>query len=898
MKSYYVFCLILVLSFFKNSYAQNSPKTSGNVFDNNGVPTFMSFKTNKTAITENQAISLLKNVLNMNNNDELKLNYKPNDKLKYSHKRYTQLYKNIEVEKSFYQVNSKDGIIESINGNYRVIKNLNVNPKLSLNIAFELALKHVNADEYIWEKDGGKSSEFYPEGKLVIVKSNTKYNNYKLAYKYNIYASYPLSRDYIYVDAMDGSIIKSDPIIKNVKSINTKKSSLKIIKNSTNLKNTNNTFGNADTKYSGNKLIVTNYVDGVYILKDYSRGNGIETYNMNNSTSYRNSTEFIDNDNNWTAEEWHNDDNDDAALDAHWGTEMTFDYWYKIHNRNSYDDKGSKLKSYVNYGKNYCNAYWNGSTMTYGDGCARFSALTSLDITAHEIGHAVMAHTAKMDYEKESGAINEGYSDIWAAAIEHYAAPEKSAWIIAEDVDLIEGGLRSMKDPKSNGQPDTYKGINWQKITNYPTKDNDYCGVHRNNGVLNHWFYILSAGKKGTNDNGTAYNVNGISIEKAADISWRALSIYLGAETQYSDMRIFTIKSAQDIYGINSVEAQQTAMAWDAVGVYPLKNQGDVYCTSKGKSAKFEWIQNVKIGDFEKASTNENNGYSDFTNDTIFLNTLFNYNIELTPGFLKTKTNEFWKIWIDYNNDLDFDDENELIFESGNARHNKAKGNFKVLDNKNGCVRLRISMKYNKNQVSACERFSYGEVEDYTVKFTNSVTSVKTPNNISIVSNDKNAKINWDDIDDAKSFDVEYKNATSNNWKILNTISSNIELTNLVENTEYNFKVRTVSNENIKGEYSEISNFTTKKSKVLSLRKNCISVSIYPSPATNFININFKLDKDIKLIQILNTTGMVVMNKEVENNENTIDISSLFPGVYFIKFDDNIIHSKYKFLKQ
>ena len=137
--------------------------------------------------------------------------------------------------------------------------------------------------------------------------------------------------------------------------------------------------------------------------------------------------------------------------------------------------------------------------MTYGDGATRFRPLTSLDVVGHEIGHAVCEKTANLTYANESGAMNEGLSDIWGASIEAYAVgtlgftsggvKAKSTWLIGEEIDKVQVALRSMSDPKSLGQPAYYKGVNWY------TGTGDNGGVHTNSGVLNHWFYILTVGK-------------------------------------------------------------------------------------------------------------------------------------------------------------------------------------------------------------------------------------------------------------------------------------------------------------------------------------------------------------------------------------------------------------------
>jgi Zn-dependent metalloprotease len=95
------------------------------------------------------------------------------------------------------------------------------------------------------------------------------------------------------------------------------------------------------------------------------------------------------------------------------GSRKTYDYWTSVHGR-SFDNAGAAIKSYVHYSSNYDNAYWNGSVMTYGDG-TYFDILTSIDVAAHEIGHAICSNTANLAYQPESGAMNEAFSDIWGA---------------------------------------------------------------------------------------------------------------------------------------------------------------------------------------------------------------------------------------------------------------------------------------------------------------------------------------------------------------------------------------------------------------------------------------------------------------------------------------------------
>jgi Zn-dependent metalloprotease len=77
---------------------------------------------------------------------------------------------------------------------------------------------------------------------------------------------------------------------------------------------------------------------------------------------------------------------------------------------------------------------------------------------AHEIGHAICENTAKLVYLNESGALNEGLSDIWAAAVEHHTDPTKKTWTMGEEINIT---FRSMSNPKNHEQPDTYLGQYW-----------------------------------------------------------------------------------------------------------------------------------------------------------------------------------------------------------------------------------------------------------------------------------------------------------------------------------------------------------------------------------------------------------------------------------------------------
>jgi hypothetical protein len=118
------------------------------------------------------------------------------------------------------------------------------------------------------------------------------------------------------------------------------------------------------------------------------------------------------------------------------------------------------------------------------------------------------------------------------------------------------------------------------------------------------------------------------------------------------------------------------------------------------------------VGDLNNTSGASASGYTDFTSQTANLTAGGTVNVSLTPEFSGGSYSEYWRIWIDYNGDGDFDDTGEQVF-SGSGQ-STVTGSFTVPLSASGTVRMRVSMKYN-SYPTPCETFSYGEVEDYTV---------------------------------------------------------------------------------------------------------------------------------------------------------------------------------------
>jgi Zn-dependent metalloprotease len=324
--------------------------------------------------------------------------------------------------------------------------------------------------------------------------------------------------------------------------------------------------GTGNSLYSGTVTIGTEQTGTGFVMRDGARG-GLETRDMFNKTSGA-GTIFTDADNVWG--DGTNADRQSAGVDAHFGAAQTWDYYLNTFGRRGIDGNGFPLISRVHYGKDYNNAFWNGSVMTYGDGDgAFFRPLVAIDVAGHEITHGLTQFTANLIYARESGASNESFSDIFGTVIEFYTGAvggRTPDYLIGEDI-LIPAdtapGIRNMVDPTEDGDPSYYPNRLYPGKCN-PNPSNDNCGVHSNSGIQNHAFYLLAEG--GTHAI-SGVKVKDIGQAAAAAIFYRALTVYLFPSATFHDVRVACISAAADLFGANSMQVRSTTDAWTAVGV-------------------------------------------------------------------------------------------------------------------------------------------------------------------------------------------------------------------------------------------------------------------------------------------------------------------------------------------
>ena len=268
---------------------------------------------------------------------------------------------------------------------------------------------------------------------------------------------------------------------------------------------------------------------------------------------------------------------DEAAWAAHENAGIVYQYFHDRFGRDSYDNRGSRLRSTVHYSRNYNNAYWTSSLeqMVYGDGDGvNFGPLsTALDVVAHELTHAVTSSTARFVYINEAGALDESFADFFGVMASN--GDPVTDWKMGEHV-YTPGrpgdALRDMSDPPRGDQPDHADNQRQLQPGELPecnprsSRYNDNGYVHSNSGIPNKAFFLLVAG--GTHH---GVQVQGLGKTVAEEIVYLALTVYLESATPsrwtFRHARLATLDACMQLYPGDQDKLASVMNAWAAVGV-------------------------------------------------------------------------------------------------------------------------------------------------------------------------------------------------------------------------------------------------------------------------------------------------------------------------------------------
>lgn len=313
----------------------------------------------------------------------------------------------------------------------------------------------------------------------------------------------------------------------------------------------------------------------------------------------------------------------------------------------------------------------------------------------------------------------------------------------------------------------------------------------------------------------------------------------------------------------------------------------DIFCAQAGNTTQDEWIGSVTIAEVTNTS-GDNNGYANYTNIIIPVNSNQSYNFTLTPEWSGTQFNEYWQVWVDYNQNNSFEDDGERIFNSTSPNQNVETGSFTVPnDALAGDTRLRVTMSYN-GSVDNCSSFQYGEVEDYTLRVT-APLSVEWLH-FSATPQDRQVLLNWEV---AQEYNTAYYNilrsVDGEKWENIGQ-----KMAHHSSQLKYHFidaqapiglnyyKIQEVEQQG-KSSFSKI--------ETVFIGSQDTPILLYPNPTTGKLHIDAPYNTSEAIhLQVFDALGKLLVVEKVQADsqrfQTQLDLSHLVSGIYWLKIED------------
>lgn len=317
-----------------------------------------------------------------------------------------------------------------------------------------------------------------------------------------------------------------------------------------------------------------------------------------------------------------------------------------------------------------------------------------------------------------------------------------------------------------------------------------------------------------------------------------------------------------------------------------------VYCETQGNSDE-EWLESLVFGDINSVSGN-NGGYASFTDgESTVLTPGLSYPISMTPGYNFTEFNEYFYVYIDWDQNGKFDFPAELAF-SGGPDTKEVTGTIDVpLDAFPGYTRMRASLRFSSFPDDPCNSFGFGESEDYCVLIKDPACKL-TPEVLVSDITYTTAKLTWSKVEDALVYTFRYRKQNGGDWTEVADTASTFMIGGLELCTNYEFQVQTVCLEDTSG-YTSSLIFQTQC--VLGTDDEFAGVDkflAYPNPFSNSLQLEMEIAKvDNYQLDVFDLNGKQLIHQEIGqllNGKQSVtlrDAAQLESGIYFVRLSSS-----------
>ena len=461
-----------------------------------------------------------------------------NDRLGYTHSRYQQYYKGFKVWASdLYLHFDAAGTLSSMNGRYHPT------PDISGDVIFSITREQ--AIDRAARLVGITADKLHVYDSEKIIYIDNAHNAHSAWY---IEAGGTIAQDYkIFIDANTSEVIHyydniqtGTPLKGSGVDLSGRTRQLEIYK----IENEYYMLDTQKNMHDGNMGDTIGDMNGIILISD---AQNVEIDDFNYYYYVASNTT-----NQWPAN----------AVSLAYYLSKTYDYYKTVHGRTSLDEERHNIKGIVNMGNNYNNAFWSGGLKLYcfgnGDGTTFLDWAGDLDIVAHEYSHGITQNCSNLEYQFQSGALNEAFSDFGGIMTSYFTDPQNANWLLAEDLLPASSEytcLRDLSNPHNSRSMTSYYPAKMSEYYDL-TIEEDNGGVHRNSTIPGHAFYLMS----------TVMSRN--ELEK---IIYRAYIHYLTRRSQFIDLRLAAIQAANDLYPNTNLPAL-VGQAFDGVEIYDGNN--------------------------------------------------------------------------------------------------------------------------------------------------------------------------------------------------------------------------------------------------------------------------------------------------------------------------------------